>query len=146
MILPHGADALTPLYVDDYNRRAELRTSSKNLPSIGISSQGAANAVMLGAGYFTPITGFMDRENALSVAKSMHTIDGLFWPVPILCLVPEAQHLSAGDRVALRDPNVNDNPTLAILEIDKVETLSDIDMETICTNVYRTTNSAHTRG
>ena len=47
-----------------------------------MSSAAAANAVMMGAGYFTPLTGYMNRADALSVAESMRTTDGLFCRYP----------------------------------------------------------------
>ena len=58
-----------------------------------INSAAAANAVMLGAGYFTPLEGYMDKKNAMSVAENMLTEDGLFWPVPIINLSKDVDGL-----------------------------------------------------
>ena len=80
MIKPHGADVLMPLYVADPSARESLFNEAKNLASITLSSAAAANAVMLGAGYFTPLSGYMNLADAVSVAESLHTADGLFWP------------------------------------------------------------------
>ena len=63
----------------------------------------------------------MNKADALSVAGNMHTASGLFWPTPVLNLVESAGGNAAGDRIALRDPNVEGNPVLAIMEIDTVE-------------------------
>ena len=87
MIKPHGSDTLNPLFVTDDAARAALIEEAGSLPSIVVSSADAANAVMLGAGYFNPLTGYMNKADALSVANTMHTTDGLFWPTPVLCLV-----------------------------------------------------------
>ena len=57
------------------------------MPSITVSSAAASNAVMLGGGYFTPLAGFMDKTDALSVGRAMRTAGGLFWPTPVLNLV-----------------------------------------------------------
>ena len=70
LIAPHGATELRPLIVDDA-RRGELEAEALTLPSLMMSSAAAANAVMMGAGYFTPLTGYMDRADALSVAENM---------------------------------------------------------------------------
>ena len=75
LIAPHGADELRPLIVDDA-RRGELEAEALTLPSLMMSSAAAANAVMMGAGYFTPLTGYMNRADALSVAENMRTSDG----------------------------------------------------------------------
>ena len=85
LIAPHGADELRPLIVDDA-RRGELEAEALTLPSLVISSAAAANAMMMGAGYFTPLTGYMNLADALSVAENMRTTDGLFWPVPVVNL------------------------------------------------------------
>ena len=45
---------------------------------------------MLAAGYFTPLNGFMNKSDALSVGQSMHTTSGLFWPTPVLNLIADA--------------------------------------------------------
>lgn len=114
---PHGADTLKPLYVDDPHLRGELEREAANLPALTISSAAAANAVMLAAGYFTPLTGFVDKNNALSVAQTMHTSDGLFWPTPVLNLVESAGSIMAGDRIALRDPNVAGETAIAMTSV-----------------------------
>jgi len=75
LIAPHGADQLKPLIVDDA-RRAELEAEARTLPALMMSSAAAANAVMMGAGYFTPLSGYMNRADALSVAENMRTTDG----------------------------------------------------------------------
>ena len=64
LIAPHGADELRPLIADDA-RRGELEAEALTLPSLVMSSAAAANAVMMGAGYFTPLTGYMNRADAL---------------------------------------------------------------------------------
>ena len=70
MINPHGADALNPLFVADEARRAQLLESSKALPQVLVSSAAAANAVMLAGGYFTPLNGYMTKQDALEVART----------------------------------------------------------------------------
>ena len=104
MIKPHGADALMPLLVTDEQERATLIEEAASLPSIVVSSATAANAVMLGGGYFTPLSGYMNINDALSVAEKMHTVDGLFWPVPVLNLIDSADAIEGERRIALRDP------------------------------------------
>ena len=84
LIAPHGSNTLKPLYIDDSSERNSLSEASKEMPKLLLNSAAAANAVMLGAGYFTPLNGFMDKKNAINVAENMVTKDGLFWPVPII--------------------------------------------------------------
>jgi len=137
LIKPHGSDELNPLYVYDTAENEALQKEAQGLASIVVSSATAANAVMLGGGYFNPLTGYMNKADALSVAKGMKTTSGLFWPVPILNLVKDAGKIKAGDRIALKDPNVEGNPILAVMDVKAVEEFSDADMAMMSEKIYR---------
>jgi sulfate adenylyltransferase len=143
MIRPHDSDSLTPLLVEDSARRAALEAQAVKLPQLIISSAAAANAVMLGAGYFTPLTGFMNKADALSVATDMRTSDGLFWPVPVLNLVADGHGIAVGSQIALRDPNVSGDPVIAIQKVEAVEELTDEEIDLITQKVYRTVDPEH---
>ena len=143
MIRPHGSDSLMPLLVEEPARLKALQEEAVNLPSMMLSSAAAANAVMLGAGYFTPLKGFMGKADALNVAEHMHTDSGLFWPVPVLNLTTEGEAPAPGSRLALRDPNVDGNPVIAIQDVEAVEELSDDEVGFIAQHVYRTNDETH---
>jgi len=137
LIKPHGSDTLNPLFVYDTAENEALQKEAEGLASIIVSSATAANAVMMGGGYFNPLTGYMNKADALSVAKSMKTTSGLFWPVPVLNLVKDAGKIKAGDRIALKDPNVEGHPVLAVMDVKAVEEFSDADMAMMSKEVYR---------
>ncbi len=143
MIKPHGSETLQPLFVYDSDRHHQLLHEAETLPSLLLNSAAAANAVMLGGGYFNPLPGFMNRADALSVAESMRTTDGLFWPVPILNLTKDVSAIRGAGRIALRDPNVEGNPVLAVMDVKAIESLSEADLRLITEKVYRTTDPAH---
>ncbi len=136
MIKPHGSDELNPLFVYDSDENEALHHEAESLTSIVVSSATAANAVMMGAGYFNPLTGYMNKADALSVAKDMKTSSGLFWPTPVLNLVEDAGNIKAGDRIALRDPNVEENPVLAVMEVEAIEEFSDEEMAMMSKEIY----------
>ncbi|MBU0654377.1 MAG: sulfate adenylyltransferase [Gammaproteobacteria bacterium] len=137
MIKPHGSDELNPLFVYDSAENEALRKEAEGLVSIVVSSAAAANAVMLGGGYFNPLTGYMNKADALLVADNMHTTSGLFWPTPVLNLVEDAGSIKAGDRIALRDPNVEGHPVLAVMDVEGVEEFTDEEMATMTQQIYR---------
>ena len=141
LITPHGAASLTPLIATG-QRLADLEAESATLPSITVSSAAAANAVMLGAGYFTPLKGYMNRADALSVATDLKTTDDLFWPVPVLNMV-ERFDGNVGDRIALRDPNVDGAPVIAVMDVTGIECLSDDDMTLMTREVFGTNDPNH---
>jgi len=142
MIKPHGSDELNPLFVYNTERRHALIAEAETLPALLLNSAAAANAVMLGGGYFNPLTGYMNLADALSVAEKMHTSGGLFFPVPILNRTSD-DSIRAGTRIALRDPNVEGNPVLAIMDVEAVETISDEQNAFMAEKIFRTLDPKH---
>jgi len=143
VIKPHGSDQLNPLFVADDGKRAALVKEAEGLPSILISSAAAGNAVMLGCGYFNPLTGFMNKADALGVANNMKTSSGLFWPTPVVNVVKDPAPIKGAKRIALRDPNVDGNPVIAIQDVEAIEELSDADMKLMTEKIFRTEDPAH---
>lgn len=143
MIKPHGADALNPLFVYDTEKHHALMHEAESLPSVMISSAAAGNAVMMGGGYFTPLTGFMNVADAMSCAENMRTTNGLFFPVPVVNLIENADAIRGAKRIALRDPNMEGNPVLAIQEVEAIEEVTPEQMERMTQKVYGTTDREH---
>ncbi|MCR9186436.1 MAG: sulfate adenylyltransferase [Halieaceae bacterium] len=142
MIKPHGSDELHALYVADDARREALLKEAEQLPSLLLNSAAAANAVMLGAGYFNPLKGYMNLTDSLSVAEKLQTSEGLFWPVPIVNLT-EATDIQPGSRIALRDPNVDGHPVLAVMQVEAAEHVADEQIDFIAEKVFRTLDPSH---
>jgi sulfate adenylyltransferase len=143
MIKPHGADELTPLFVYDTEKHHALNAEAESLPSLVVSSAAAANAVMLGAGYFTPLKGYMNLADALSVSEKLQTTDGLFWPVPVINLVEDISAIGDARRIALRDPNVEGNPVLAVMDIDAIEEVSNEQIDAMAEQIFGTLDGDH---
>ncbi|MES2682785.1 MAG: sulfate adenylyltransferase [Pseudomonadota bacterium] len=141
MIKPHGSNTLKPLYIEDASQRAALLKEAESLPSLLLNSAAAANAVMLGAGYFNPLGGYMNLADALLVADKLTTTAGLFWPVPIVNLTRQAD-IKPG-RLALRDPNVDGNPVIAIMEVQAVETVSDEQIKFMAERIFGNLDPKH---
>jgi sulfate adenylyltransferase len=127
----------------DAATRARLADEAKRLPSIVISSAAAANAVMMGSGYFNPLQGFMGKRDALSVAEGMKTASGLFWPVPVLNVVADVTPIKGQKRIALKDPNVDGNPVIAIQDVEAIEEFTADEMKMMTQKVFRTEDPKH---
>jgi len=142
VIKPHGADALKPLFVADKIQRDALIAEAANLQQVLVSSATAANAVMLGGGYFTPLSGYMTKADALSVADTLTTEAGVFFPVPVMNLLPSID-VAIGERIALLDPNVGGNPVVAVQTISSIDEFEEQEMLDIAQAVYGTTSMEH---
>ncbi len=143
MIKPHGSDKLNALYVADDAKRAQLLKEAEGLPSVVISSAAAGNAVMLGSGYFNPLTGFMNIADAMAVAKDMHLTSGLFWPTPVLNVLSNADAIAGAKLIALRDPNVDGNPIIAVQNVEAIEELTADQLAFMTKQVFRTDDMEH---
>ncbi len=143
MIKPHGTNELQPLFVEDEAARQALLEEAETLPQLLLNSAAAANAVMLGAGYFSPLPGYMGVADALSVAENMRATDGLFWPTPCLNLSKDASVARGNARIALRDPNVEGHPILAVQTVIEIATLSENQLAFITEKVFGTTDPEH---
>ena len=142
MIKPHGSDSLDPLLVDAAQRQALLQ-EAESLPSLLLNSAAAANAVMLGAGYFNPLTGYMNLADALSVSASLHTTKGLFWPVPVINLTKDISAISGASRIALRDPNTEGHPVIALMDVAAIEEVSAEQIQSMAADIFGTQDPEH---
>jgi len=145
MIKPVGSDELQPLFVYESDKHDALKQEAESLPSILLSSQAAANAVMMGSGYFSPLPGYMSVEDAMAASETMLLSDGKFFPVPVMNLTTKDQLDNIGDakRIALRDPNVDGNPVLAVMDVEAIEEVTAEQMATMTEQVYRTSDPEH---
>ena len=143
LIKPHASETLNPLYVLDDAERTALQKEAEGLPSVVVSSAAAANAVMLGGGYFNPLTGFMNVNDAMNVAETMKTCKGLFFPVPILNMLTDDSAIKGAVRIALRDPNVIGNPVIAIQDVEAIEEFTDEQMKSMTLKIFRTDDEEH---
>ena len=137
LIEPHGGE-LIDLSVDP--REAQrLKEASLHWPSIDLDARQLRDLELLINGGFSPLRGFMTREDYDGVLRDMRLADGSLWPIPI-CLEVAAQTaagLETGDRLALRDP---EGVMVAALTVEDVW-LPDRDAE--ATAVFDTTSSRH---
>ena len=147
MINPYITEKLNPLFVIDESRRKELLLEAEKIPSLIISSAAASNAVMLASGYFNPLKGYMNLTEVLSVAEKMQLPSGILWPIPVVNLVKEnnfsKEVVKSVGKIALRDPNVEGNPIIAIQSVEKIEKINEKFYSTVLEKTFGTTSLDH---
>ena len=137
VIAPHGG-VLVDLIVDQ-DRAEALKQASRDFPSWDLTDRQVCDLELLMNGAFSPLTGFMGREDYESVCSRMRLADGTLWPMPITLDVSDefAEGVSEGDRVALRDA---EGVMLAVLTVrDKWQPDKAAEAE----RVFGTTNVEH---
>jgi len=117
LIQPHGG-ALVDLMVDAA-RAAELKADSVSWPSWDLTPRQTCDLELLMNGGFSPLRGFMGREDHESVCARMRLADGTLWPVPVTLDVADelAASLKPGSHLALRD---EEGVMLAAVEVSEV--------------------------
>ena len=137
LILPH-AGKLVNLIVKQ-ERAEEIRRSSRDWPSWDLTPRQLCDLELLTNGGFSPLGGFLCRDDYESVCKKMRLVDGTIWPIPITLDVSEelAKNLDAGTMLALRDL---EGVMLAVL---KVEDVWQPDVTKEAEQVFGTINPEH---
>jgi sulfate adenylyltransferase len=116
-ILPHGGKLL-PLLKEGEDLKRGLERA-RDLPQVRMTSREVSDLIMLGMGAFSPLKGFMGREDYEGVLREMHLKDGTFWPVPITLAVEEKEgdRLKIGYEVCLIDKYTGQ--IMGIMEIEE---------------------------
>ena len=139
LVKPHGSDVLLPLLLEGDALAAEL-ARAKTLKQVNISSRECGDLIMLGIGGFTPLQGFMGKDDWQSVCTKMTLANGLFWPIPITLSTDAAtaNGLTVGEDVALVDSETGE--VMATLTLTEKYA---IDKALECREVFRTNDPAH---
>ena len=139
LIKPYGSDEL----LSPFNEIGVNLADVEQMPKFLLNDSAIANVVMLGSGYFNPLQGFMNKTEAISVCDELRTLNGLFWPIPVLNITREMPDFKIGEKVALLDSSQDHNPCIAIMNISDVEFLSDQDLNYFCMRIFGTNDCNH---
>ncbi len=134
---PYGG-VLVNLVVPDEERQ-DLLERVNFMKSLQLSLRSVCDLEMLAVGAFSPLRGFMGREDYRSVLETMRLADGTLFPIPITLPVEEAfaRSLSEGEEIVLRDPR---NLPLAVMRVEEVYAW---DLEEEARMVLGTTDPKH---
>ncbi|MCZ6451711.1 MAG: sulfate adenylyltransferase [Deltaproteobacteria bacterium] len=140
LVNPHGKEKkLKPLLLTGDQFREE-KQKAKSLPQVMLTSRETSDLIMLGIGAFTPLDGFMTKEDWKGVCDDYRTRQGIFWPVPITLSVPreQADRLKDGQEVALTDEETDE-----LMGSMTVQEKYTIDKTYECKQVFKTTDTQH---
>jgi len=136
-IAPHGGTLINRLFTGE--AAAPYLARAAAAPKLAIGDVALSDLTLIALGIASPLTGFMDSKNYLSVVKDMHLTNGLPWTIPVTLPVTteQAAALTEGHDVALTDAEGN---IIGLLELSEKFTY---DKQFEAQNVYRTTEEAH---
>jgi len=141
LVPPHGSPELKPLLLEGAALAAELK-KAEGLKKVPLTSRETGDLIMMGIGGFTPLDGFMGKDDWQGVCDEMKmpSKGGLFWPIPITLSADQdlADTIAIGEEVALWDPDGEE--FMATMKVSEKYT---IDKAHECQQVYTTTDEAH---
>jgi len=137
MIEPHGGKLVNRMVSGD--RAKALKAEARELPVIRLNSFELSDLEMLAIGAFSPLEGFMRRDDYLGVVKDRYLSSGLPWTLPVTLAVDasKAASIKSVKRVALADSK---GERLAILQVEDVYAY---DREAEALAVFLTKNDDH---
>jgi sulfate adenylyltransferase len=136
-IAPHGGDLVDRVVPEEERRERSMEAAE--LPKVPLRPRALSDLQMISTGVFSPLEGFMLREEYESVVEDMRLKDGLAWSLPVTVSVDErqARELSENSEIALVDGTGEPVATMVLRE------LYGYDKEREARMVYRTTDAEH---
>lgn len=138
MIEPHGGKLINKIATEE--EKKEWLKRSKELKSISVTYFDLSELENIATGLFSPLEGFMTKEDYDSVLDNMRLSNGTVWSIPIILSVKKeiADELKVGEDVLIK--NQEDSKEYAILHLqDKFERRK----EEEALKVYKTQDKAH---
>jgi sulfate adenylyltransferase len=136
-IAPHGSTLVNRLVEAD--RAEALIDEAQRFPQVTLSARQLSDVEMIGTGAFSPLEGFMTRDDYESVVCTMRLSSGLPWTLPVTLSATDerVRALDVGDRITLRTP---EGHTLGVMDLEDIYRY---DKRAEAQLVYRTTDPAH---
>jgi len=136
-IAPHGGELVNRLAPE--GERAERLEQAERLKSISLGPRQLSDLEMISTGVFSPLRGFMTRDDYSPVVENMRLASGLVWSLPITLSASgeEAEGIDEGSEIALAD---GDGRIVATM---LVEDVYGYDKRREAREVYRTEDEEH---
>lgn len=137
MIHPHGNDLVDRCI--DPKRSDELRDRFGELTTITLDQNLLFDFANIARGVYSPLTGFLSRNDFLKVVNDCTLESGVAWPLPIVLDVGAnlANDIGPGERIGLRSPS---GDPVGVLDVDEVYRYN---VEETCQNLFGTTETDH---
>lgn len=134
IIDPYGGDLVDLLVPPE--EAEELHSYADRLSSVQLSSRAVCDLELLATGGFSPLDGFLGREDHDRVVSDMRLSDGHLFPIPVTLPV-EAGDVRLDADIALRDAK---NDLLAVMTVEEAY---EWDKREVALGVFGTTDERH---
>ncbi|BAY82670.1 sulfate adenylyltransferase [Calothrix parasitica NIES-267] len=137
LIQPHGGKLIN-CYLSEQERKENLLKAT-NLPSLTLSIRNIADLECIATGVYSPLEGFVNKQEYNSIVRDMRLPNGLAWSIPVTLQIPEseAEQYKLDSEIALAHPNGE------ILAVMTVNSKFKPNQRFEAQQVYRTSEEAH---
>lgn len=137
MIEPHGGKLINKILSE--KDKKILKENIFILKSIKLNRRQISDLEMIATGAFSPLGGFMTKEDYESVLYNMRLANGLVWSIPITLAIDknESERFEKGEGISLLDEF---GTVLAVLYLEEMYSY---DKELEAEKVYRTKDPNH---
>ncbi|MGC9316975.1 MAG: sulfate adenylyltransferase [Armatimonadota bacterium] len=129
MIAPHGGELIDRVLVGE--RLEDARARAAELPTLVVPEEAISDVRNLARGVFSPLEGFVTREQFLGIVNNERLPDGTIFPIPIFLTVDDRDEVPEGGEVVLASQTAPETPvaTMTVQEIfewDKAEAAASV--------------------
>ncbi|MCD6387770.1 MAG: sulfate adenylyltransferase [Desulfobulbaceae bacterium] len=134
LVAPHGGKGLVCALLHGNDLEAEQEKAA-GMKKIQVSARAKGDLIMMGIGGFSPLTGFMGKEDWKGVCENLQMADGTFWPVPITLDITkeEANDINKGDEIALE----YEGEVMATMTVNEKFEMTEADKKWECEKVFK---------
>lgn len=137
MSKPHGGNLVNRIVSDE--KRERLLDESEGMKSLSLSSQLRRDMQNIASGVYSPLQGFMCRDDFESVVEHSRLDSDIAWTIPIVLDVDEEtkKDLSEGDEIILKAEN---GKKIGLMDIEDIYSY---DKDEYAQNIYGTDDMGH---
>lgn len=136
LILPHGGRLVNRILGEE--EKKEVLEKAKYLKSIQLNSREISDLEMIAIGAFSPLEGFLCKDDYENVIENCRLKNGIIWSIPITLSASkeEVKEFKEGEDIAL----LNGDEIIGILHLEEIYRY---DKEREASLVYKTTDDKH---
>ncbi len=137
MIAPHGGKLIDRTFSEQEKEKAKEK--ARPLSSIRLTADLVSDVENIAFGVYSPLEGFLGKEDYRSVLNHMRLANDLPWTIPIVLDVSrdKAGSLKEGQEVALLNPG---GEPIAVLDLEE---RFEYDKDELAEKIFQTSDPAH---
>ncbi len=133
----HSVEPYDAILVQNFAEPTKI-ADLESLPKIAVDEKTLLDVVQIAEGIYSPLRGFMDKDELFAVLDNYRLKDGSVWTLPILLQAKEANRELLGQTVAIT--YANDQRIYAVMKVSDIQA---IDLDKVAEKWFGTNDPNH---